>query len=76
VAQPQLLQCTTSFISIFEPKLNAVILIANKKNIWYVIIAMLNGLTDIRHLLVAQLLAIHQYVVCEDRSKVAPCSDL
>lgn len=71
MAQPQLSQRTTITISIFEPKLNAVIPITNTKNILDVTVAMLNGLTDSFHSLVAQLLTIRQFMACDDRSIVA-----
>jgi hypothetical protein len=71
VAQPQLPQCTTSSVSIFEPELDAVIPIAHSKNVLDVAEAVLNGLTHCFHALVAQLLAFRQFVACNDRSKVA-----
>ncbi len=72
MAQPQLSQCTTSSVdSIFEPEFNTVILIAHSKNILDVAVAVLNCLTHSFHALVAQFLAIRQFIACNNRRKVA-----
>ncbi len=72
MTQPQLSQSSWRVVLIIclMTKLHTINLITNPKNVLDVAVAMLDSLTDSLHLLVAQLLVICQFNVCNERYKV------